>query len=317
MFFIVIIAYFFYGLQPNVSRAEPEELKIEKGEGIREIGARLSQRSLIKSVSVFKFYSLMSGKAQKFQPGVYDLKASMSVPQIVNVLTRGEVKQVRVIVTEGMTLKDVDTLLADAGVIKEGTLTAVEPADLAADFLFLPGVSLLEGFLFPDTYNFRVDSSAEEIAERFLINFRDKVWPLLEGAPAWYDRLILASFLEREVPGFPDRQIVAGILLKRLEVKMPLQVDATITYAKCDGKVRSCPSPLIRQSDLTIVSPYNTYQRLGLTPTPIANPGQTAIRAALSPVQSPYWYYLSALETKETIFSETLDEHNFNRVKYL
>jgi len=318
LIFVIGVAYFFYCLQPvNISDTELQEFKIEKGEGIREIGARLSQKSLIKSISVFKFYSLISGRAHKFQPGVYDLKASMSTPQIVNILTSGKVKEARVIIPEGLTLKDIDALLSDSGVIKKGELIKFKPESLASSFPFLEGISSLEGFLFPDTYNFRIDSSVEEVVEKFLFNFKNKAWPFLKDTADWYNRLILASFLEREVPSFSDRQIVAGILLKRLEAKMPLQVDATITYAKCDGKVKDCPDALVRRSDLTIVSVYNTYQRLGFTPTPIANPGQSAIKAALSPVQSPYWYYLSASGTKETIFSKTLDEHNINIIKYL
>ena len=129
--------------------------------------------------------------------------------------------------------------------------------------------------------------------------------------------MILASFLEREVREFDDRQIVAGILLKRLRVGIPLQVDATISYAKCGGALRSCEEIIVTRNDLALASPYNTYQRLGWTPTPIANPGEAAIKAAVTPRSSPYFYYLSAKETKETVFSKTLEEHNLNRAKYL
>lgn len=323
LIFIIGVAYFFYGLQPvglkmDSLTMENEEilLRVAKGEGVKEIGARLSQLSLIKSIGVFKFYSLISGSARKFKPGVYELKKTMSVPEIVSVLTAG-VKDVRVVITEGMTVADIEAVLRLAGVLNEDGFNEIKTYDYNDKFPFLVAADSWEGFLFPDTYHFKVESSAEEVILKFLNNFKEKAWPLLEKESRWYDRLILASFLEREVPSFSDRQLVAGILLKRLQENIPLQVDATIVYAKCRGKIKDCAQSSVAKSDLTIPSPYNTYQHLGFTPTPIANPGQTAIKAAVSPVNSPYWYYLSATATKETIFSKTLEEHNLNRSKYL
>ena len=119
------------------------------------------------------------------------------------------------------------------------------------------------------------------------------------------------------MPNFEDRQVVAGILLKRLETGMPFQIDATLSYIKCDGKFLGCENIRVLRKDLELPSPYNTYERIGWTPTPISNPGEEAIRATLDPERTPYWYYLSAKETGETIFSRTLDEHNENRFKYL
>jgi UPF0755 protein len=127
--------------------------------------------------------------------------------------------------------------------------------------------------------------------------------------------LILASLLEREVSDFKDRQIVAGILLKRLGVGMPLQVDATICYIKKSEGQEDC-YPL-QPADFKKDSPYNTYVNRGLPAGPIGNPGRAAIEAAMSPQKSAYWYYLSDPETGKTIFSETLDTHAANRVKYL
>jgi len=316
---ILFIAYFFYGLQPNAaaSDAKSVQFKIIKGEGLKIISARLSQWSLIKSISVFKFYSLLSGRAQKFQPGVYELSPEMSIPQIMNLLTSSGKNEATVVLQEGMTLKDFDKILSQAGVIKEGTLINFPVKKLASDYQFLNYANSLEGFLFPDTYRFRFDSSPEEVLGRLLDNFKSKAWPLLAEKQNWYDFLIIASFLEREVPDFNDRQIVAGILLNRLKKGMPLQIDATISYAKCNGGFKDCSELAVTKKDLNLSSVYNTYGRLGLTPTPISNPGEAAIKAAVTPQNSPYWYYLSEAKTKETIFSKTLEEHNRNRVKFL
>ncbi|MDO8752220.1 MAG: endolytic transglycosylase MltG, partial [Candidatus Wolfebacteria bacterium] len=187
----------------------------------------------------------------------------------------------------------------------------------ASEFPFLAKAESFEGFLFPDTYRFERQSSVVHVLSRFLMNFQEKVWARLAGREDWYDRLILASFLEREVPEYEDRRLVAGVLQKRLTIGMPLQVDATISYAKCNGTFLTCEKAGVGKGDLDISSPYNTYLRRGWTPTPISNPGEEAVRAATLPEKSSYLYYLSARETGETVFSRTLEEHNRNRVKYL
>ena len=314
---ILFIAYFFYGLQPSVAVEDMKLFKIVKGEGLKDISAHLSQQSLIKSISVFKFYSLISGKAQKFQPGSYELSSSMSIPEIIRILTVGGKNEVSVIIPEGSTLKDTENILSKAGVIQPKTLTNYSFKILAAEYPFLSEAVSLEGFLFPDTYRFSINSSPEDVVRKMIDNFEIKAWPILKDSKSWYDFLILASYLEREVPGFDDRQIVAGILLKRLKSEMPLQVDATVSYVKCGGLLMECSNLIVTKKDLSLASVYNTYQKLGLSPTPISNPGQSAIKAAVSSRATPYWYYLSAAKTKETIFSKTLEQHNLNIIKYL
>lgn len=326
--FLLVIAYFFYGLQP-AAIDEPAQgdgegrestvvrFTITKGEGFRSIGNRLSREGLVRSVSVFKLYALLAGKAQRFQPGSFELSPAMSVPEMVRVLTSGSQGDVLVTIPEGSTLKDIDSILAEAGVIRKGMLAALRPETFALEFPVLARVSSLEGLLFPDTYYFTMDATAESVARRMLENFMRKGMPLLEDEPNWYETLILASLLEREVVSFADRQMVAGILLKRIRIGLPLQVDATVSYAKCAGSYRECERVRVARGDLDFPSPYNTYMNRGFPPTPIASPGASALRAAADPVASPYLYYLSASGSGETIFSRTLEEHNVNRAKYL
>ncbi len=320
IFFLIGLGYFFYSLQP-ISAVENEnswiEFKIVKGDSFRNIGAQLSQQSLIKSIAVFKLYALLSGRAQQFQPGIHKLAPTMSVPSIVNLLSTRGANEVAVTIPEGSTMRDIDMFLADAGVIEKGAVERFSFDSLSETYPFLSQITSFEGFLFPDTYRFERDSSTKDVMKTLLDNFVKKGWELLQDKQDWYDVLILASFLEREVPQFEDRRLVAGLLLKRLQAGMPLQIDATISYIKCRGAFLGCETIQVTKKDLGIVSPYNTYQRLGWTPTPITNPGEEALRAALNPKHSSYWYYLSAKETKKTIFSKTLEEHNDNRVRYL
>lgn len=314
---ILAIGYFFYGLQPSFVEKKAVSFQIKKGDSFRMIGAELSKESLLRSISVFKTYALIGGYAQKFKPGLYELSSSMSVPEIVGVLTKGGKDEVAVTIPEGSAIRDAEYILAISGVSSSNFLTGLELKRLAEKYQFLADMDSLEGFVFPDTYRLKINGSAEEMLEKFLDAWKLKVWPILENHTNWYETLILASILEREVPEFEDQQIIAGILLKRIANKIPLQVDATVSYAKCGGAIRECSNPRVLRSDLDFPSPYNTYKIFGFPPTPISNPGLSAVRAAATPKQSSYFYYLSAAKTGETIFSRTLEEHNLNRAKYL
>ncbi len=314
--FILFLGYFFYGLQPSLAKSGSVVFEITKGESFREIGARLSQDSLIKSITVFKLYSLLTGKAGRFQPGAYVLSDTMSVPSIVGTFTAGGANVTSVTIVEGATLKDIDAALAAAHVLPAGALAKFDLTPLKAKYPFLANATSLEGFLFPDTYQFNINSAPEDAVTRFLDNFSQKAWPLLQGDKNWYRDLTLASILEREVTGDADRRLVAGILLKRLAISMPLQVDASVSYAKCGGAWQTCANLALVRSDFKLDSPYNTYLHTGVPPTPIGNPGLGAITGALNPTKSAYLYYLSDPKTKATIFAKTLSEQNQNQARY-
>ena len=239
---------------------------------------------------------------------------------------RVRIPEAVVVIPEGKTVVEIDGLLKAKGILKEGEslLSIDEP---------------LEGYLFPDTYRFYKDSTAEAVINKFFDNFRKKAEPILSrDLPNFQRNLILASLVEKEVPDLDDRKIVAGLLLKRLKDGMPLQVDASLCYSKLyapltgvlasykggetalsrqqvDGEKKIC-YPLT-QSDKKIDSLYNTYLNKGLPPAPIANPGAEALQAVMEPKSSPYWYYLSDPASLKTIFSRTLEEHNANKRKYL
>lgn len=320
---LLLIGYFFYNLQPTHSRGttgitdQGIEFIIAKGEGFREISGRLSKNSLIRSISVFKLYTLITGNAHQMKPGVYQLSGMMSIPEIVREIVAGGKNDVLITIPEGSTLKDIEGILVEKDIIREGELTHFDIKTIAEEHPFLEKMTTLEGLLFPDTYRFERETSVKEIVRIMLNTFGRKAWPLLENRSTWYNTLILASLVEREVITFHDRQIVAGILEKRMKQKIPLQVDATVSYVKCEGKFLGCAGIVMVRGDTRIASPFNTYQHLGLPPSPIANAGESAIKAVLAPIATPYFYYLSAAKSGATLFSKTLDEHNEKRVKYL
>jgi len=316
---ILLLLYFFYFLYiKNLSAFNPDavyrDLEIKTGTSLNEIANQLKDAGLIKSKIIFKIYSLLTGYARQIKPGRYMIPTNISLAELVKILVKGP-EEISVVIVPGMTLKEIDEKLSSLNIIKPNELINFDINFLKNDYPFLKGAKNLEGFLLPDTYRFFVSSDINLVIHRLLDNFKNKALPFFENNDNLLEKLILASFLEKEIPDYEEKRIAAGILLKRLEVEMPLQVDAAIIYGKCSGGFLNCP-PLTAE-DYKINSFYNTYLYPGLVPTPICNPGLDSIKAILNPQKTDYWYYLSDPETKKTIFSKTLKEHNKNRAIYL
>lgn len=204
-------------------------------------------------------------------------------------------KTVTITIPEGWTVHQINEKLASEGILPYGSV----PGDR-------------EGYLFPDTYEFYVPSTQREVLAKFEEAFNEKVGPVLPQGEEGRRAMIIASLIEKEVPHPEDRRIVAGIIEKRLEVGMRLQIDATICYLK-----EPEPCEPITDTDRATDSPFNTYRVKGLPPAPISNPGLDAITAALEPERSPYRFYISEPETGKTIFAVDLEEHNKNIAIYL
>ena len=307
---VILIAGFFFSHElsaVNAANMATVVFEVKQGEGFRAVADDLSAARLIRSSKAFDLFALIGGRGLALKPGLYRLDPAMSTAQILDVLSKGGTNEVTVTIPEGSNMYEIDAILSSALVIHPGDLI-----NFHAD-------GSLEGKLFPDTYQFSIDSNASSVVQEFLTDFNTKALPLLNADPKdAQQNLILASILEKEVPDESDQQIVAGILLKRLAAGIPLDVDATVCYAKIMENPTSTPfCPALTALDFEIDSPYNTYLYRGLPPGPIGNPGVSAIMAALHPDRSPYWYYLSDPKTGKTIFAKTLDEQDQNRVKYL
>ena len=320
------VAYLFFQLTPVSSGPQYREFEITKGNGFQGIVNSLREQNFIRSPKVFMLYGALTGSAHLLKPGNYLLSSGSSTPEILEVIKRGPSLDVSVILQEGATLKDMDAILSQKGIISAGSLSKLPVKSLTEKYSFLKNTKSLEGFLFPDTYRFYKQSAPAEIAGKILNTFAVKAWPLLSGCDGQNSKcsglnpveiLTVASLLEKEAPIFSDRQMIAGIIYRRLAIGIALQIDATLVYAKCNGTFITCADSKVYRKDLTIQSPYNTYLRNTLPPGPIGNPGLEAIKAALSPIKSKYLYYLSDPKTGKTIFSETLEEHIENRSKYL
>lgn len=262
--------------------------QIKKGEGLGKISANLEKNKLVWWGPFFSLYAVVSGSAGKLQAGFYSLDSGMNIARIAKKFSEGEIAKETITVPEGFTAKQIHAKLKN-----------VTTPDLVA-------LQDHEGYLFPDTYEISYGMAVEDVIKIMRDNFDLKTVNLKITAEV----IIMASLIEKEVRTKDDKELVSGVLWKRLRAGVPLQVDATINYITGNQAVR------VSKEETKIDSPYNTYLGKGLPAGPISNPGLESIRAALYPENSAYWYYLSTPEGK-TIFSRTLDEHNYAKAKYL
>ena len=298
--------FFVERLEPAsaAANAPPVVFQIKSGDGFRTIIHDLAAAGLIQSSFAAETFALLDGRAFAFQPGSYRLSPAMSAPEIMDAISGTSQKTVTVTIPEGANLYQIDAILSNALVIAPDDLI-----NFHAD-------GNVEGRLFPDTYQFYTASDVADVVKKMTDNFSAKTAGILPADPTAAEQdLILASIIEKEVPDFNDQQVVAGILLKRAAAGVPLDVDATVCYAM---QVASSSADVdCGALDTKIASAYNTYLYKGFPPGPIGNPGISAIKAAVQPVRSPYWYYLSDPKTGETVFAKTLDEQHQNTIKYL
>jgi len=307
LFILVIIilgVYIFQGIYSPKDRSlqESELFIVSKGEGLEEIAFNLKNQEIIKSKILFELYVFLTGKAPRLQAGEYELNSSLSIVEIVEKFVIGDaVSGIKITIPEGFNMRQIDARLAEAGLIELGGILAQS--------------RLQEGYFFPDTYMFDKDAGLDGILEKVSVNFDEKVDKELRDkiqaqGKTLEEIITMASLIEREVATDEDRVIVSGIFWNRIAYRMPLQSCATIAYILEADKWR------YSIEDTKIESPYNTYQNLGLPPSPICNPGLSAIKAAIGPGMTDYNYFLSTLEG-ETIFSRTLEEHNIAKQRYL
>ncbi len=309
--------------QPSSSQDLKINFVVSTGQGAREIAQALSDKGLIKHKWLFLYYLWQRGKLRNLQAGEYSLNSQMSIAQIADAIVGGDLidNEVSVTFPEGCTAEEIGQYLERAGIVSKKDFVSFiwAPSGLPESYQQkikdYGGEIGLEGFLFPDTYNFYKNSSAKEVVIKMLDNFNQKINQQMlndikSQQKSLYDILIMASILEKEVISFEDRQMVADIFWRRLDEGMPLQSCATIAYILGQHKWR------YSYEETRTESPYNTYIHQGLPPTPINNPGLEAIKAAIYPLKTEYKYFLSKLDG-ETVFSKTLEEHKRNKQKYL
>jgi UPF0755 protein len=299
-----------------------QELKfsIERGENLKSISRRLYESGLIKSKFLFEQYARWRDLAGRLQAGDYKLNTGQSLSEIAASLLSAKRESKRVLIKEGETVEEIAKVFADSGLFgaREFLQAAVADQNLKNRYVFLSDLPIgatLEGFLFPDTYDFFVGVTPQEAIKKMLDNFSRKVPPeMIETMKAQgktlYEIITLASIVEREVRKPEDMKIAAGIFWSRLGRGQALQSDATLSYVLNDTEAAHSAA------DLEINSPYNTYKYPGLPPTPINNPGLNAINAVFQPTATKYNFFLTSPDGT-VYYAETFEGHVANKVKYL
>jgi len=267
---------------------------------IGEVAKILKDAGIIAYKPLFVLYSGISDAKEKMDPGTYTLSTEYDYRAIVKKMQFGSDSQVRTMVTfpEGYTMKQIFQKLEDNKICKYDDLMNCA-ANTEFNYKFLESIPLgdatrLEGFLFPDTYEFYEGETPEATIDTFLQIFHYKLtaemWDLAETKGlTMRDIVNIASMIEKEAANDDERATIASVIYNRLKANMALGIDATIQYALPEHKEE------LTQEDLELDSPYNTRKNVGLPPTPIANPGFASITAALKPATTTYLYY--ALDT--------------------
>ncbi|MEA2092592.1 MAG: endolytic transglycosylase MltG [Patescibacteria group bacterium] len=315
---------------------EKEEVffKIEKGDKVFNIGEKLEEEGIIKNSFVFAGYTFITEKNKKLQAGTYYIDSGMNMIEIVDLFHYGKVSFESIIVIEGWSLQEIGDYFQEqdlssredffkiTGISEEqATLMGAEEV---SEFLLLeidilkdkPKDASLEGYLFPDTYRISSDDTVEDIVLMMIQNLERKISGSVSErnnlfGKSTHEVIIMASLLEKEVITLKDKRKVADILWRRIEVGMPLQIDATVNYVIGKKGID------ITIKETEVDSLYNTYKYKGLPKGPICNPGIESIEAAVTPIENEYWYYLSDPVTGETIFSRNHNEHIQAKNKYL
>lgn len=291
---------------------------VKSGEGVKEISSRLAKQGLIKSDYWFRVYVWTRGWEKRFQAGEHELNSGMNILAVTRALISGSAfsseKQITVI--EGWNNRELGQFLEEQGIgDKKEFLRLVARTGWQSKYEFFDDKPLdvdIEGYLFPDTYRIYKDSTQEDVVNKMLANFDNKLTEQMrqdikKRGITIHEALTLASIVEKEVKGNQDRKKVADIFYKRLKAGIGLQADSTVNYVT--GKNVTGAS----LDDLKKDSPYNTYKYRGLPPGPISNPGMSSILAVIYPEANPYYYFLTAKDG-QVYYGKTFEEHVKNRV---
>lgn len=308
---------------------KPVTITIYESDSMESIVDKLYDAGLIRYKSLFNLYASISDAQEDIQPGIYDLNTRYDYHALVNFMSpRSSREVVQLTIPEGYTCRQIFKLLEENRICTARDIAAYAATGELEPYWFLEQVErgseyCLEGFLFPDTYQFYKNSSPKEALEKMLDNFD---YRFSEEMRAQLDTLnanvtggnygvrevtIVASLIEKESAAPAESPAIAGVIYNRLfrwgDTPAYLNIDASLVYAQ--GGENST-------IDTSIDSPYNTYTHTGLTPTPIANPGLASLKAALDPEMHEYYYYVLNPSTGMHQFSKTYEEHEANRTSF-
>lgn len=310
--------------RPINHAATQKTITVESGASTSSIIARLHTEGILPSTIPVKLWLRLFDRGANLKSGDYRFKSPISPLQVLNQMIRGEIATRQFTIPEGYNQYDIAQVLSGLQGLKqhpmspEATLGLLKDVSLIADLD--PDATTLEGYLFPDTYEYSASTTREQLVEMMVKRFRRMYTPEMQQRAAELgmttrQAVTMASLIEKEAKVDSERETISSVFHRRWKTGIPLACDPTLIYAALiEGKYRG----KIYQSDLDRESAYNTYKHAGLPPGPIASPGQRSLHAALNPAQTDYLYFVVDAVKKDGShhFSASSAEHE-NAVKLL
>ena len=309
-------AYYAYNWSktPVSLEASVYDFNIKRGDSLRSVATKLEGEGILKFADLLILYGRYTGQDRMIKAGAYEIKAGDTPLDVLERIASGDMSQRRIALIEGLTTQQfIERIQSNPDIIV--TLDADNPEELI-NKLNIPYDSL-EGMFYPDTYVFIPGDTDFDILRRAYVQLQthlQEAWDSRDPSiplKTPYELLIMASIVEKETGLSSDRDTIAGVFMNRLKIDMLLQTDPTVIYGmgdKYEGR--------IRKVDLQTDTPWNTYTRKGLPPTPIANPGLAAIQAASQPAEHEYYYFVSRGDGSSE-FAKNLREHNQNVRRFI
>ncbi|MFA6090986.1 MAG: endolytic transglycosylase MltG [Candidatus Gracilibacteria bacterium] len=318
--FLVFLSLLFVGyiafIFPNTVVLK-QDFIVNRGDTVVSIPKKLG---ISVNTTFFKVYTRLFVKDFNLQAGTYSMEKDATIASLFSqVLKNPTSKDIAITFLPGWNIWDMDAYLTSKGIIQSGDFMKnsenISP-ELRKSFPFLGNTTTLEGFLVPDTYRISPEAEVNDIIKMLLKSFDTKIYKEFDftSNEKLYETLIFASILEKEEKNSTNKPIVAGILQKRFEEKMPIGADATVCYGY-HLTMMDC-TPTFIGEHIYQKNPYNTRSTLNLPPTPIVNPSIETILATIHSESSKYYYYLHD-DSGNIHYGKTLEEHNRNRVLYL
>ncbi|MFY9552458.1 MAG: endolytic transglycosylase MltG [Thermoanaerobaculia bacterium] len=308
---LAVAVYLYRRLEHPAVPAAPSQttLFFPFGTSTSDIFRRLAAEGVVSPAWLAEAYYRLAGSSTPLQAGEYRFERPMPLSEVLARMARGDVVKHTIVVPEGLTAEETFELFWSQGISRpQAFRNALRNPELVASIA--RGAPDLEGFLFPDTYVVTRSTSARQIVEQMVANFRKHFPPEMRTRAATLGLTVpqavtLASIVQKETSLAREAPVIAGLYLNRLRRGMRLQADPTVAYAlKQDGKWTGT----LYRSDYGYESPFNTYLNGGLPPGPVSNPGETALKAAVSPARTDYLYFV-ADRLGGHAFSRTFEEH--------
>lgn len=310
----VILAWLFFDYRHYLHAPEPglksaRDVEIKSGLGLRQVANLLHQEGVISRPFWFIFLARLHGSTASLQAGEYTFTPGLTPVKILDMLRKGEISGVRLVAPEGFTIFQIARRLDETGLWSGERFLALARDPKRAKAMAIPAPSL-EGYLFPATYPLKKSMTEEDVLQLMLHRGQEEKTPerLAQANTlglSWHQVLTLASLVQAETSYAEEMPRIAGVFLKRIQVKMRLQCDPTAIYGRKDLDQG------VTAADIKRDTPYNTYRHPGLPPGPIGNPGADALAAALHPTAGDDLYFVATGDGRHA-FAKTFDQHKKN-----